>query len=67
MKLKGLCPYLEQKFLNKADFYQKELTNTKKRYNTEKKKFEKERLENPIQITKDDILEIVSVKTNIPS
>lgn len=56
---------LEQNF-EQADFYQKELTNTKKRYNTEKKKFEKERLETPIQITKDDILEIVSVKTNIP-
>lgn len=56
---------LEQNF-EQADFYQKELTNTKKRYNTEKKKFEKERLENPIKITKDDILEIVSVKTNIP-
>ena len=55
----------EQNF-EQADFYQKELTNTKKRYNTEKKKFEKERLENPIKITKDDILEIVSVKTNIP-
>ena len=56
---------LEQNF-EQADFYQKELTNTKKRYNTEKNKFEKERLENPIKITKDDILEIVSVKTNIP-
>ena len=55
----------EQNF-EQADFYQKELTNTKKRYNTEKKKFEKERLENPVKITKDDILEIVSVKTNIP-
>ena len=55
----------EQNF-EEADVYQKELVNTKKRYNTEKKKFEKDRIENPIQITKDDILEIVSVKTNIP-
>ena len=55
----------EQNF-EQADVYQKELINTKKRYNTEKKKFEKDRIENPTQITKDDILEIVSVKTNIP-
>ena len=55
----------EQNF-EEADVYQKELINTKKRYNTEKKKFEKDRIENPTQITKDDILEIVSVKTNIP-
>ena len=37
-----------------------------KEYNEEKEKYNKYRDENPIRITKEDILEIVSVKTNIP-
>ena len=37
-----------------------------KAYNEEKEKYDKERTDNPIRITKEDILEIVSLKTNIP-
>ena len=50
----------------KADFYNEELIKLKKKYNTEKKKYIKYKKENPIIITKDDILDIVSIKTNIP-
>ena len=35
-------------------------------YNEEKEKYDKDRVDNPIRITKEDILEIVSLKTNIP-
>ena len=49
-----------------ADFYSRELKNVQKNYNTVKKNFEKEREDNPPIITKDDILEIISIKTNIP-
>jgi ATP-dependent Clp protease ATP-binding subunit ClpC len=49
-----------------ADLYAKELKKTEKEYNKVKKYFEKERKDNPPVITKDDILEIVSIKTNIP-
>ena len=37
-----------------------------KAYNEEKEKYDKDRADNPIRITKEDILEIVSLKTNIP-
>ena len=37
-----------------------------KAYNEEKEKYDKDRVDNPIRITKEDILEIVSLKTNIP-
>ena len=37
-----------------------------KAYNEEKEKYDKDRANNPIRITKEDILEIVSLKTNIP-
>lgn len=37
-----------------------------KAYNEEKEKYDKYRADNPIRITKEDILEIVSLKTNIP-
>lgn len=50
----------------KADFYSNELTKVKKRYSSEKKKYLKDKKENPIEVNKDDILEIVSIKTNIP-
>ena len=36
------------------------------KYNEEKKKFDEERAQNPVEIDKDDILEMVSVKTGIP-
>lgn len=62
-KIKGYTN--EQKF-DDVDFYQKELKNVKKKYNSAKKEFEQNRIDNPIRITKDDILEIVSIKTNIP-
>lgn len=62
-KIKGYTN--EQKF-DDIDFYQKELKNVKKKYNSAKKEFEQNRIDNPVRITKDDILEIVSIKTNIP-
>ena len=62
-KIKGYTN--EQKF-DDVDFYQKELKNVKKKYNSAKKEFEQNRIDNPVRITKDDILEIVSIKTNIP-
>ena len=49
-----------------ADFYSREMKTVQKNYNTLKKNFEKEREDNPPVITKDDILEIISIKTNIP-
>ena len=49
-----------------ADIYSKELKKTQKEYNNIRKKFIEDKKNNPIVITKDDILEIVSIKTNIP-
>ena len=62
-RVKGLSA--EQNF-EQADFYNNELIKVKKTYNTAKKNYIKDRNENPVRITKDDILEIISVKTNIP-
>jgi len=45
---------------------QEEKAITIDKYNEAKKKFDEERESNPIEITKDDILEIVSIKTGIP-
>ena len=45
---------------------QEEKAITIDKYNEAKKAFDKEREENPVEITKDDILEIVSIKTGIP-
>lgn len=50
----------------KADFYTEELKKVKKEYNKVKKEFNENRIENPVIITKNDILEIISIKTNIP-
>ena len=55
----------EQNF-EQADFYANELTKIKKNYNKAQKDYKKDLINNPIQITKNDILEIISVKTNIP-
>lgn len=54
------------KDFEKVDFYNEELNKLKKNYNTTKKEFNKNKKENPTTITKEDILEIVSIKTNIP-
>ena len=62
-KIKG---YTNEHKFDDVDFYQKELKNVKKKYNSAKKEFEQNRIDNPVRITKDDILEIVSIKTNIP-
>ena len=45
---------------------QEEKAITIDKYNEAKKAFDKEREENPVEVTKDDILEIVSIKTGIP-
>ena len=50
----------------KVDELEREHKKLKNLLNETKKKIEKEKTESPILITKDDILNIVSVKTNIP-
>lgn len=62
-KIKALST--EQRF-EEADLYSKELIKVKKNYTNTKNKYIKNIKENPVQITKDDILEIISMKTNIP-
>lgn len=62
-RMKG---YAESQNYEQADIIKDEITKLRKQYNSEKKKFIKEKNENPIEITKNDILEIVSIKTNIP-
>ena len=62
-RIQGLSD--EHKFED-ADVYNKELTKAKREYNTIKNSFAKNRKENPVVITKSDILDIVSMKTNIP-
>jgi ATP-dependent Clp protease ATP-binding subunit ClpC len=62
-KIKGLIN--ENKY-EESDIYQKELTNLKKKFTIEKKEYLKSKEDNPVVITKGDILEIVSIKTNIP-
>lgn len=62
-RVKGLA--IEQNY-EEADLYQKEVDKIKKKYNLAKKEHIKNLKENPVLITKNDILEIVSVKTNIP-
>lgn len=62
-RIQGLSD--EHKFED-ADVYNKELTKLKREYNTIKNSFVKKRENNPVIITKSDILDIVSMKTNIP-
>lgn len=50
-----------------ADALSTKLTKLKKEYNEAKEAYDKNREENPPIITRDDILNIVSVKTNIPA
>ena len=49
-----------------VDEIEAELKKLKKQCKTEKEKFKKEQAKNPIVITKSDILDFVSEKTNIP-
>lgn len=49
-----------------VDAIEAELKKLKKQCKTEKDKFKKEQAQNPIVITKSDILDFVSEKTNIP-
>ena len=49
-----------------ADKRERFLKDAIKEYNARKEEYDKERVENPIRVTKEDILEIVSLKTNIP-
>lgn len=49
-----------------VDAIETELKKLKKQCKTEKEKFKKEQAKNPIVITKSDILDFVSEKTNIP-
>lgn len=44
----------------------KELINLRQKYNDYHKAYEKSRTDNPPVVTKDDILNMVSIKTNIP-
>lgn len=62
-KIKALS---DEKNYEDADVYAKELTKAKKSYNLIKNNDYKERQMNPPIITKNDILDIVSIKTNIP-
>lgn len=50
----------------KKESLEKEKAEKIEKYNEMKKNFDKERETNPIEVTKEDILEIVSVKTGIP-
>ena len=58
--------YEKENNYDKVDKLDKKYKSLKINLNEVKRKIEKEREENPILITKDDILNIVSVKTNIP-
>lgn len=51
---------------DEADKKEKELKKHKQEYKKAKESYNKFRAENPIRITKNDILEVVSVKTSIP-
>ena len=56
----------KEKNFEAADSEEKLLTSMKKAYNETKDNYEKDRKENPAVIDVDDILNIVSIKTNIP-
>ena len=49
-----------------VDIKEADLKKTTQEYNKAKEEYNKFRSENPIRVTKEDILEVVSVKTNIP-
>lgn len=56
----------ENEDFDSVDNLDLELRKAIQHFNKVKSDYEKERSENPIRVTKEDILEIVSVKTNIP-
>ena len=49
-----------------VDILEMDLRTAIQHFNKVKSDYEKDRIENPIRVTKDDILNVVSVKTNIP-
>lgn len=51
---------------DKSDELDKEYKRLKNELNETKKKIEEDRIKNPIIVSKEDILNVVSVKTNIP-
>lgn len=63
---KKIQEYKKAELFDLADETEKIYKVHVKAYNEEKEKYDKERVDNPIRITKEDILEIVSLKTNIP-
>ena len=63
---KKIQEYKKAELFDLADETEKIYKIHVKAYNEEKEKYDKDRADNPIRITKEDILEIVSLKTNIP-
>ena len=63
---KKIQEYKKAELFDLADETEKIYKVHVKAYNEEKEKYDKDRADNPIRITKEDILEIVSLKTNIP-
>lgn len=63
---KKIQEYKKAELFDLADETEKIYKVHVKAYNEEKEKYDKDRVDNPIRITKEDILEIVSLKTNIP-
>lgn len=63
---KKIQEYKKAELFDFADETEKIYKVHVKAYNEEKEKYDKDRADNPIRITKEDILEIVSLKTNIP-
>lgn len=56
----------KEKDYESADGISKEIIAVKKKYNEEKEAYEKNKIEHPLTVTVDDILNLVSVKTGIP-
>ena len=52
---------------SEADELEKEAKKLRSEYNGRKKQFEEEKAANPIRVTKNDILDMVSIKTGIPA
>ena len=63
---KKIQAYKKDELFDLVDETEKTYKAQVKAYNEEKEKYDKDRANNPIRITKEDILEIVSLKTNIP-
>ena len=63
---KAINAFKNEKNYEKVDELTKDLKKTQSEYNEKREKYNKARIENPIRVTKEDILNVVSVKTNIP-